>query len=107
MLDATSEARGLKIGMYNPYMDGSKVMDQILMFCLEAEIFYIYVYNSSHNFKAREKFIQYYLVFKHLAKSVALKLFSSFKIDRAMNFLSRQALGRVTYFSLHKKYPST
>jgi len=29
-------------------------------------------------------------LFKHLAKNVVFKFFSSFKIDRAMNFLSRQ-----------------
>jgi len=36
----TSEARGLKFGMHNRHMDGSKVTDQIFdILCLEAEIF--------------------------------------------------------------------
>jgi len=35
----TSEARGLKIGMHNPYMDGSKVTIQFLIFCLEAKLY--------------------------------------------------------------------
>jgi len=34
----TSEARGLKIGVHNSYIDGSKVTDQILIFYLEAQI---------------------------------------------------------------------
>jgi len=29
----------LKISMHNSYMDGSKVIDHIFKFCLEAEIF--------------------------------------------------------------------
>jgi len=32
-----------KFGMHNPHMDGSKVTDQTLIFCLEAEIFKFYV----------------------------------------------------------------
>jgi len=50
----TSEARDLKMGMHIPQMGGSKVTSQILIFCPG---FYIYVFNSSHNFEAREKFI--------------------------------------------------
>jgi len=35
----TIEARGLKIDMHNPYIDGSKVTNQFFVICLEAVIF--------------------------------------------------------------------
>jgi len=40
------------------HMNGSKVKNQIFdILPIEAEIF-IYIFNSSHNFKAREKIIK-------------------------------------------------
>jgi len=43
---------------------------KFLIFCLEAEIskfkFYFYIFKSSHDFKAREKFIKYHFLLKHL-----------------------------------------
>jgi len=56
--------------------------------------FYTCVFNSSHNFKVREKFIKQHILFKHLAKIV---VFSSFKIDEAMNFLSGHVAWEVRY----------
>jgi len=40
----TSGARGLKVGMHNPYMNGSKDIN-FWTFCLEAEIFKFKVLN--------------------------------------------------------------
>jgi len=54
-----------------------KLPSKFLIFCLEAEIFkssklYFYVFNTSHNFKAREKFVEKHFLFKYLAKNVVL-----------------------------------
>jgi len=60
----TSEARGLEIGMYNSNIDGSKVTGQILDILLISwdikvkSFIFTSVYNTSYNFKAKEKFIK-------------------------------------------------